>query len=153
MASTSASPIRSRGPVRISLPASVAYNADALKKTIASVVDRIGCRTCFSGADCRFSMERDLAVDQKGGISAGPQPSPWLAAEPQPHPWSVTVGFQGRVAYNLDQVYLAIDNILGRLGCLPCHSGFDIDYLNEVILLGVDPAQQVQQYGGGNLSS
>jgi len=55
---------------------------------------------------------------------------------------------QGKTAYNIEQVYKAIDNVNGRLGCLACHSGFDIDYVNEVILLGVDPAQQVQQYGG-----
>jgi hypothetical protein len=130
------------------LPASVAYNADALKKTIASVVDRIGCRTCFSGVDCHFSQERDFSVDLKGAVSSNPDPVPWRASNPPPVPWKVVVGFQGKTAYNIDLVYLAIDNIIGRLGCLPCHSGFDIDYINEVILLGVDPAQQVQQYGG-----
>lgn len=148
MASTPPSQVRSRGPVRITLPASVAYNADALKKTIASVVERIGCRTCFSGLDCHFLQERDLSVDQKGTLVANPQPSPWIRANPDPVPWKVVVGFQGKTAYNIDQVYQAIDNVIGRLGCLACHSGFDIDYVNEVILLGVDPAQQVQQYGG-----
>jgi hypothetical protein len=147
MASTPPSQVKSRGPVRITLPASVAYNADALKKTIASVVDRIGCRTCFSGLDCHFLLERDFSVDQKGGLTE-PIPSPWIRANPDPVPWKVVVGFQGKTAYNIEQVYKAIDNVNGRLGCIACHSGFDIDYINEVILLGVDPAQQVQQYGG-----
>ena len=148
MASTSVSPARARGPVRISLPARVAYNADALKKTIASVVESIGCRMCFSGADCRFSMERDLSVDPLGAISAKPTPIPWDSANPDPVPWKVLVGFQGKVAYNIDQIYQSVDNVLGRLGCLPCHSGFDVDYMSEVILLGVDSGTQVQQYGG-----
>jgi hypothetical protein len=147
MASTSGPAVRSRGPVRISLPASVAYNADALKKTIASVVDRIGCRACFSGADCHFSVERDLSVDKHGAVNHLPQPSPWLAAGPNPSPWNVSVAFQGKVAYNIDQVYQAVDNVVGLLGCLGCHSGFDVGYINEVILIGVDQNLQAQQYG------
>lgn len=147
MASTSVSPARSRGPVHISLPASVAYNANALKKTITSLMERIGCPTCFSGADCRFSLERNLSVDPQGALTANPPPVPWHSAETTPVP-RVAVGFQGRVAYNIQQVYQAIDNVNGRLGCLACHSGFDVDYLSEVILLGVDSGTQVQQYGG-----
>jgi hypothetical protein len=94
MASTPPPQVRSRGPLRITLPATVAYNADALKKTIASVVERIGCRTCFSGLDCHFLLERDLSVDPQGGLAEEPQPSPWIRANPDPVPWKVIVGFR-----------------------------------------------------------
>jgi hypothetical protein len=136
-----------RGPVRISLPASIAYNAEALKSTIASLVDRIGCRSCFSGADCHFSQERELSFDARGEFRDNPNPSPWRVATPQPSPWNVTVGFQGKAAFNIDQVYSAIDKINGQLGCLPCHSGFDVSYLNEVIFVGVGDDGQVRRYG------
>jgi hypothetical protein len=144
----SKSEVRSRGPVRISLPASVAFNADALKKTIASVVERIGCRTCFSGADCHFSLERNLIVDQHGAINADPVPSPWLIATgPQPLPWNVVVGFQGNVAFNIEQVYKAVDNVISSLGPCPCHSGFDVSYLNELTIIGINQNLQAQRYG------
>jgi len=124
-------------------------NADALKKTIASVVEGFGCRTCFSGADCQFSLERNLSVDKHGKVELNPQPlPPGIAATPNPWPWSVSVAFQGRAAFNIEQVYQAVDRVAGLLGCLPCHSGFDVSYWNEVILIGVDQNGQAQRYGG-----
>ena len=39
-----------------------------LKKTIPSVVDRCGCRTCFSGMDCHLAMERSLSADKHGAV-------------------------------------------------------------------------------------
>ncbi len=139
--------VRSRGPVRISLPASVAYNADALKQTIGSLVERVGCRTCFSGADCHFSLERSLSVDQHGALSSDPVPLPWHSAEPHPVPWRVAVAFQGKVAFNIDQVYKAVDNVIRSLGSCPCHSGFDVSYLNEVTFIGINENLQAQRYG------
>src|SRR5687768_11115992 len=72
---------RARGAVRITLPASVAYDPKALRKGIASIVERLGCPKCFSGADCLFTNERELVIDPKfavgPGRSAGPEPTPW----------------------------------------------------------------------------
>jgi hypothetical protein len=152
MASSSSAPrVQSRGTVRISLPASVAYNTDALKKTIASVVERIGCNTCFSGADCHFSLERNLIADQHGAVSANPDPVPWSRSNPPPVPWDVVVGFQGNVAYDIEKVYKAVENVILTLGRCPCHSGFDVSYLNEITIIGINPNLQAQQYGGSPL--
>jgi hypothetical protein len=161
--------VRSGGPVRISLPAKVAYNKDALKKTIVSVVEHLGCPGCFSGHDCQFSLERNLSVDPDGKVSGGGEsPIPALAVTPDPVPWKVVVGFQGTVAFNIDQVLKAVDNVIAGLAeinaartagpssefrpgiefCNTCHSGRDVTYVNEVILIGVDQNQQTQQYGG-----
>lgn len=137
---------RSRGPVRISLPASVAYNADALKRTISTIVGQLGCRTCFSGADCHFQMERDLAINEEGIATASPTASrtihrPLVASD-------VVVGFQGKAAFNLENVFTAVDRIIGQMGgCPGCHSGRDVSYLSEVSLVGVTEDLQVQQFG------
>jgi hypothetical protein len=161
--------VRSGGPVRISLPARVAYNKDALKKTIVSVVENLGCPRCFSGHDCQFSLERNLIVDPDGKVSgSGESHIPSLAVNPDPVPWKVVVGFQGTVAFNIDQVLKAVDNVIAGLAeinaartagpttefvpgiefCNTCHSGRDVTYVNEVILIGVDQNQQTQHYGG-----
>lgn len=50
-------------PIRITIPAKVAYNMDALQKSIVNIAEAIGCRTCFSGADCFFEMTRDFVID------------------------------------------------------------------------------------------
>jgi len=62
--------IRARGTVRVSLPAKIAYDPAALKKSIGSLLERLGCRRCFSGADCHFTHERDFVADVKGTVSA-----------------------------------------------------------------------------------
>jgi len=156
MASTTMSqtPLRAKGPVRISLPASVAYNAQALKKTIASVVQQLGCRTCFSGADCQFKMERDLVVSEDGALRENPVPSPWLRDQSSPSPSDIVVAFQGDVAFDIEQVNASVDLVISTLrGCPYCHSGRDVSYLDEVTLIGITQDLQVQQYGGGGVTA
>jgi hypothetical protein len=148
MASTSAPQVRKLGPVHITLPASVAYNMSALKETVRSAMERLSCPTCFSGLDCHFSVERNLFVEENRKVSGNPPPVPWSAMSPQPLPWHAAVGFQGRVVYNIDQVLQVVEKVTNSLGCLPCHSGWDVSYINEVTLIGVDPDLQVTTYGG-----
>src|ERR1700680_5022804 len=50
--------VRAHGSIRVSLPARIAYNPDALKKTIGGLLEQLGCPRCFSGADCLFTFER-----------------------------------------------------------------------------------------------
>jgi len=143
------------GTVRISLPASVAYDPNALKKTIGELMQRVGCRTCFSGADCMFSLERDFAVDpQEGGILAhlfsghrSPDPMPWAALSPDPVPW-VVVSLSSGVRSDIQKVFQAVDKAISFIGACPCHSGFNVAYLNEVEVIGINDQLQAQQYGG-----
>jgi hypothetical protein len=121
-------------PVRISLPASVAYNVDALQKSIAEIVDRLGCTRCFSGADCVFQLERDWVVNEKlqFSVRAGdPSPQPSVAALP-----AARVGLAARVAYNLGDIQKVVAEVAGRLGHPQCFSGFDIGFgLEEQLVL------------------
>lgn len=133
-----------------------------------SVVEHLGCPRCFSGHDCQFSLERNLSVDPDGKVSGGGESPLPSTVDPDPVPWKVVVGFQGSVAFNIDQVLTAVDNVIAGLAevnaarapgpstefvpgiefCDTCHSGRDVTYVNEVILIGVDQNQKAQQYGG-----
>ena len=76
---------RAAEPVRITLPASVAYSPEVLKKSIASVAEQIGYPRCFSGADWLFQMEHTFVVNPEGkAVAADPEPEPWGALGPQP---------------------------------------------------------------------
>ena len=138
---------RLHGTIRLSLSAKIAYNPESLKTTIGSLLAELGCKPCFSGADCVFTAERNFLVNEEGVFS---RPS-ILALNPQPSPWApdVIVSLPARSQFDINAVYNAIDTVAGRLGgCLPCHSGFDVSYLNEVEFIGIDEDGGVQQYGG-----
>ena len=115
--------------MRITIPASVAFNLGEFQKSIATLVERTGCRTCFSGADCHFQQERDFLINEKTELTAfwgtsvqGPVPQPWRTA---------TVTLPAKVANNIEQVKRVVANIAGRLGCPQCCSGFDILFQQE----------------------
>ena len=134
---------RARGAVRITLPASVAYDPKALKKGIANIVERLGCPKCFSGADCLFTTERDLVIDPKfvvgPGIAAGPHPDPWRGG-------TYTVGLSSKVRYDLDKVYKAIDKVIDIIGAHPCISGFDFHFQDELRTIVVNEALVAQRF-------
>ena len=56
--------------VRVSIPMSVAQDFGAFKRTLGSILERLGCPACCSGHDVhfelqrRFSFEGDLDVPQ-----------------------------------------------------------------------------------------
>jgi len=137
---------RAHGTVRVTLPAKIAYNREALKRTIGTLLENLGCTRCFSGASCVFEAERNFVVDSGGIFShvaadTNPPPTPWRA--------DLTVALAPGNQFNIDQVFTAVDSVINTIGgCLPCHSGFNILYLNEVEFLGIGPEGQVQQYGG-----
>ncbi len=145
---TKASAARLHGTVRVSLPAKVAYNPESLKKTIGSLLGHLGCPTCFSGADCVFTAERNFVVDPEGIFThleslSGPQPDPWRSR-------GVTVSLAAGRQFDINSVFSAIDAVVASLGggCRPCHSGFDVAYWNEVEFIGIDANGKAQQYGG-----
>lgn len=145
-AATVAQPrIRAHGTVRLSLPAKVAYSPDALKKTIGSLMERLGCPKCFSGADCLFTAEKDFVVDPQAVASVvthfDPQPDPWRAS-------AATVSLARGVRYDINKVFQAVDKTIDILGQCPCHSGIDVFYRNELTVIGVNEQVEAQQFGG-----
>jgi hypothetical protein len=144
-AATAQPRIRAHGTVRVSLPAKVAYSPDALKKTIGSLMERLGCPKCFSGADCHFTFERNFLVDAQGSLVSAelnPQPLP---------PKGDSVAFVSLAAgarYDINKVYKSIDSVINTLGACPCHSGFDIFYQNELPVIGINEKGEATQFGG-----
>lgn len=135
---------RDRGTVRITIPAAVAYNLEAFQKGIATLVERLGCRSCFSGADCTFQLERDFVINEKLEISqAGTR---LMSTDPDGDPVlplrGVTATLPHTVSYDLKQVQSIVASIAGKLGCGACCSGFDIRFLHERELL-IDESQRI----------
>lgn len=116
------------GPIRITMPAKVAYNRDVFQETLVDVLEQLGCRTCFSGADCTFQTEREFIVN--------------TAFKAEPHTTQTYFDAKGanadvlisepRSTYDLDSVNSILDKVLEELGCLACCSGFDITFRTEL---------------------
>jgi hypothetical protein len=135
---------RAHGTIRISLPAKVAYHPDALKNNIVALMENIGCPKCFSGANCLFTAERDFLIDPAGSIATrvtGPHPDPWSQSS------TVVASLDRAVHHDLDAVLRTVDKVIATIGAHPCHSGFDVLYLNELKVIGVDARVEVHQYG------
>jgi hypothetical protein len=50
-------------PMRIIVPAEVAFDIGSLHTTIDNLARKLGCEACFSGHSCVFTLERDFVVN------------------------------------------------------------------------------------------
>jgi hypothetical protein len=55
-------------PVRVTIPASVAFDMGKLTEAIGNFVERLGCKPCFSGIACLLVTERDFVIDPVEGL-------------------------------------------------------------------------------------
>jgi hypothetical protein len=136
---------RLRGPVRITMPAAVAYDLKAFQKSVAALVERLGCRTCFSGADCHFQTERDWVISEKQQLSPAARVSTadtCTSLGAGSH--NVSVSLAKEVRYDLKQLQAAIGKVVGKLGHPGCCSGFDIAFREEIQYLTVSKDLNVQ---------
>ena len=124
---------RSSGALRISIPASVANDLDAFKQSIETLAERLGCASCFSGADCTFEMERDFLVDEKRGVNRGNRKS--LTDRPA-QTRDITLSVPTEVTNDLKKILTVVDHVARRLGKHGqnqfCCSGFDITFRREL---------------------
>jgi hypothetical protein len=51
--------------VRVSVPASVAYDLKSFEKVQAAVLGKLGCPGCHSGLDIRYDVIRSYYVDDR----------------------------------------------------------------------------------------
>jgi len=130
------------GPVRVTLPAKIAYDPSALKESIGSILERIGCPRCFSGADCLFQTERSFVLDPEMRLE--PEPNPWRSSAAFDARHQVNVALPPSVKHDIDKVFLAIDKVIDILGAHPCISGFDTLFRDEIIV--VNPELEAQQF-------
>lgn len=155
-----------KGTVRISIPAKVAYDLGAFQKSIANLVEELGCKPCFSGADCLFRNEMNFLVAQDLKVSpviqrlgslgidpfvisgADPHPQPGLpafaGADPQPEPSLVSVSLPVKVGFDIAKISKVVAQIADNLGHAQCVSGFDIFFRNQLELIVNEKAELVR---------
>lgn len=51
--------------IRVTVPASAAFNLDSMNRITAEVLGKLGCPGCHSGFDIRFDFERRFVFDEK----------------------------------------------------------------------------------------
>lgn len=113
-------------PIRVSVPASVAFNPKAFKTSVATLMGKLGCGKCFSGFDCHFQLQRDYIVDPvdfKKLVETSSQVK-------NNNVLNLSLGKEK--SYDLRQVNDLIDSLHGKFGCAPCHSGYDFNFQNEI---------------------
>ena len=137
--------VRAAGPVRITLPAKVAYSPDQLKTSIKRIAEQIGHPRCFSGADCFFQMEREFLVDPQ--VRAAAVASPRVALPSDPVPWKVSIGLSSGVKYDIDKVLTAVDKVIDLIGPHPCISGFDVLFRDELDWIVVNEKLEAKRFG------
>lgn len=52
-------------PIRVKVPASVAFDLGRMNKVTESVLGRLGCPACHSGFDIRFDIEREFIFNER----------------------------------------------------------------------------------------
>lgn len=123
------------GPIRVSMPAKIAYDLDSFRSSLDEILEDLGCLKCFSGAVCTFELERQYVLGSAERINQFPAlgrrdlgARDWVSPS---RDVMVSVGNPERT-FEIDSIYSIIDKVLGELGCLACCSGFDITFRTEL---------------------
>jgi len=54
--------------VRVTIPASLTHNLDAMHRVTGNILKELGCGACHSGFDIRYDVLRDFVVDAQGNL-------------------------------------------------------------------------------------
>ena len=138
---------RQGGTVRLTLPAKVANDLGALQRSLKAVAERLGHPACATGCDIfHIGLEQEFAFSEK--VELNPQPLPPRAMLARPERGQITVSIPDKVSGNIDALTHAIGVVVGKLGCAPCCSGFDILFRREINTLALDEKGEVARFGG-----
>lgn len=123
-------------PVRVSLPASIASDIGSLKKTVGSVLDKLGCGGCCSGRDIFWELQRDIVfekdLERRTASLAGSRYGRAAAAAGVS---TVEVSANPDRLNEIDSV-LEIFDLVAEIGGHPaCATGCDMRFINERILV------------------
>jgi hypothetical protein len=144
------------GTVRLTLSAKVANDIGALRSGLKDLAERLGHTACATGCDLlHIGLEREFVINQEAQLN--PQPLPPAEAmsfqrdrslpfDPIPlRPVNVFVSSSG--LDNIENLNNVVASVLGKLGCAPCCSGFDILFRRELDYFAVDEKLNVQGFG------
>lgn len=123
------------GVVKITVPASVAFNGKLFESNVRELVKQLGCESCHSGKDYRYVLAKDYLVDDN--LAFKPVRSQFFDADPDGSPAlnasaNLRIGLTTKQGNNLDIVLRVIDKIRKDFGCAPCHSGLDLSFRGEI---------------------
>ena len=107
---------------------------------------------CATGCDIlHLQLERKFLVHRAGEkVELSPQPLPpgsvSLPQDPVPYR-SVTVSMPHSAFNDINQLSTAIERVVGKLGCSPCCSGFDILFQRELDMVALDGRLEAHGFG------
>lgn len=137
---------RRGGAVRLTVSAKVANDLGLLQGALKNIADRLGHTACATGCDIfHIGQEVEFGIND---VALNPQPLPPRALSFIPARGTITVTIPDKVNSNIDLLNKAVANVLGKLGCEPCCSGFDILFRTEINTLALDEKAGVARFGG-----
>jgi hypothetical protein len=138
--------------MRLTLSADVASDLGALKASLKSLAERLGHPACATGCDIlHLQMEREFSVRRVADkVELNPQPLPpkeSVSLPQDPVPRSVIVSVPNAAFNDIQQLSTAIERVVGKLGCAPCCSGFDILFQRELDMIALDGKLDAHGFG------
>ncbi len=125
--------------VRVSVPASVAYDIGNLKKSLAGVLERLGCSACCSGYDIFLQMQRE-GVFRKNIREAAMVGFGLSRAED-----AVDIGVSAASVARIEDVETIVDKLGGLGGHPACMSGRDWRFTMEEMFVVRPESFEVDQ--------
>lgn len=137
---------RKGGAIRLTVPVRVANDLGSLQAALKGLADRLGHTACATGCDIfHLGEEREFVINEASGFSAQISTR---AARFDRSRGTVTVTLPDKVNDNIDLLNRAVANVLGKLGCDACCSGFDILFQREINTMALDEKGGVARFGG-----
>lgn len=116
--------------IRISIPAAVAGNIKILKSSLEGIAEKLGCRPCFSGADCFFQLEKNFIINEKGLSSAKAITPVSDVAEKRfagrPSGKTVRIALSGKAGYSIETILASVEKIAELSGHTACATGCNL---------------------------
>jgi len=139
--------IRKGGTIRLTLPSNIANDLGVLQRSLKLVAERLGHPTCATGCDIlHIGLEQELAFNEK--VELNPQPLPPSSAIDLQARGLITVSIPDKVNNDIEALTRSIGNVVGKLGCAPCCSGFDILFRREINMMALNEKGEVARFGG-----
>lgn len=139
--------IRQGGTVRLTLPAKVANDLGALQQSLKRAAERMGHPACATGCDIlSMGLEQEYAFTEKASLDAD-RAGRHQVFDPQAK-GSITVSIPNKVSGDIEALQRAVTNVVSKLGCGQCCSGFDILFRGETNAMVLDERAEVVRFGG-----
>src|SRR5262249_33980384 len=125
----------------------VANDLAALQRSLKIVAERLGHPACATGCDIlHIGLEQEFAFTEKAALD--PQPSPWHQVLDHQAKGLITVSVPNKVTADIEALGRAVSNVVAKLGCASCCSGFDILFRGEINMIALDERAEVVRFGG-----